>query len=183
MKINNSKNPKLKYVYTDKTGNKWYGYNNPLTDLSPARGIAGSRAERYIGLMISEKELELAIDAQIQAFKDLDVAKAAAITYDLQYRRKFLTEEKSTLDLAGVYFLLEDEDPKEYSETFAERKRVIWQEDEACRGFFLRMGFAITKKFPNMSENDLLKFMEETKVISDRLYRHIKTPIQRLRNT
>lgn len=181
-KLTNETNPKLKLAYTDKRGNKWFGLINPLTDLSPARGIAGSRAERYVGLMISEKELDLALDEMIKSFKDMDIAKAGAIAYDLKHRRKFLVEEKSTLDLAGIYFFLNDEDPKTYSEIDAEKKRVIWEDDAECKGFFLRMGFALTKKFPNMSENDLLEFMEQTKTIAERLYQHIPTAIQRSNN-
>jgi hypothetical protein len=181
--ISNSKNPKLELVYTDSKKRKWYGLKNPIGDLSAVRGIAGGRAERYVGLMISESELELALDEQIKAFNSGDMAKAAAIAYDLKYRRKFLVEEKSVLDLAGIYFFLEDEDINDWSDHQTLKKQAIWQEDEKCRGFFLRMGFGLTKKFQNMSEGDLLKFMGEMTVVAERIYRHIPTPIQRLNNS
>lgn len=182
-KLSNENNPKLKLFYTDKKGNKWFGLVNPLNDLVPARGIAGSRAERYVGLMISEKELELALDEQIKAFNAMDIVKAASIAQDLKHRRKFLVEEKSTLDLAGIYFFLNDEDITTYSEIEAEKKRVIWEDDAECRGFFLHMGFNLTKKFRDMSEKDLLEFMEQARPIADRLLQHIPTAIQRLNNT
>lgn len=181
--INNSKNPKLQLVYTDAKKRKWFGLKNPISDLSPARGIAGSRAERYLGLMINEKEFGLALDAHRQAAKDGDLVKCFAIINDLDYRRKFLVEEGSVLDLAGIYFFLEDEDTEDFSESHAEKKRAIWHEDKKCRDFFLRMGFGLTKKFQSMSEEDLLKFMDQTRTVAERIYRHIPTPTQRSNNT
>lgn len=183
MKINNSKNPKLQLVYTDSKQRKWYGLKNPVGDLSAARGIAGSRAERYLGLMISEVELKLALDAHRIAAKEGDLVKCFAIIDDISYRAKFLTEENSVLDLANIYFFLEDEDPEELSDSISEKKRAIWQEDKKCRDFFLRMGFALTKKFQPTSDEDLLKYMDETRVVMEKLYRHIPTPIQRLNDT
>jgi len=176
-------NDKLQLVYTDSKNRKWYGLKNPIGDLSASRGIAGSRAERYLGLMISEVELKLALDAHRIAAKEGDLVKCFAIIDDISYRAKFLTEENSVLDLANIYFFLEDENPDELSDAISEKKRAIWQEDKKCRDFFLRMGFALTKKFQPMSDEDLLKYMEETRIVAEKIYRHIPTPIQRLNDT
>lgn len=181
--IKNSKNPKLDLVYTDSKDRKWYGLKNPLADLSPARGIAGSRAERYLGLMINETEFGLALDAHRQAAKDGDLVKCFGIINDLDHRRKFITEETSVLDLACIYFFLEDEPTEDYSELHAEKKRAIWQEDKKCKDFFLRMGFALTKKFQPTTDEDLLKFMDQTRTVAEKIYQHIKTPIQRSNNS
>lgn len=178
MAVNNSVNPRLKFIYQDSFKNKWYGYVNPL-DVDAVRGIAAQRAERHISLMISEDELKLALDAQIQAAKDGDWLKVGAITYDLKHRTQFISEEQSILDLASIYFFLEDENPSELMDSYRLRKQKIWQDDLNCRGFFLRMGISLSEKLRNIPEADLLNFMEKTRETAERIYRHIKTPSER----
>jgi hypothetical protein len=182
MKINNLHNQTLQQVYKDAKGNLWFAHKNPL-DLSAVRGIEAATADRYIGMMISKKELELAFEAHRKAAKDLDVVTCFAIVADLEHRSKFLCEANSILDLAGIYYFLQDEDPNSRAELNADRKQKIWEQDEACRSFFLRMGLGLTEQFPNTSDEDLLKFMEEAKSFTERIYRYIPKPTKRLTNS
>lgn len=177
-KIDNSENPNLQEVYKDKKGNRWYALKDIMT-LSAQRGIAAATAERYIGMMISKKEFDLAMEAHEKAAKELDITTCFAIVADLKHRSKFICEANSILDLANVYYMLEDEDPNDYDEIWADRKRAIWDSDMDCRAFFLNMGLQLTNSFSNTSVEDLIKFMEETKVIGDRIYRYIKRPAKR----
>lgn len=177
-KIDNSKNQELIEVYEDQKKNKWYGLRNPL-EISAVRGIAAERAERFVGLMISEKELKLALEAHSEAAKKFDVVTCFAIIADLKHRLEFICEENSVLDLAGIYYYMQDENPAIPSEAIDEKKRKIWQEDSQCRAFFLHMGLALTKKFKDTPEEDLLKFMNQTREIAERIYRYIPRPTQR----
>lgn len=176
--INNLENEKLEQVYKDKKGNLFFAHKNPL-EISAMRGIQGATAERYVSLMISKKEFDLAMEAFDAAQKEMDLTTCFAIVHDLKHRSKFICEANSVLDLANVYYMLQDEDPEDYSEVHADRKRKIWAEDEACRTFFLRMGMALTKQFQSTPPEDLINFMEETKVIAERIYRFISKPAMR----
>lgn len=171
--INNSKDIKLKEVYTDALGNKWYAHLNIL-ELEPSRGVAAARAERFVGLKISESNMEALLDKAIDGVnKNQDLVQAIAILSELKYRTQFLCEENSLLDLAGVYYFLEDEDPRFPSEHHNTIKREIWAKDEVCRGFFLHMGLSLTKHFSTTVEEDLLKFMRETAEVAERIYQYI----------
>lgn len=178
MKIDNSQNHTLKEIFKDSKGNLWYTLKNPL-EISAPRGMEALTADRHIGLMISKKEFNLAIEALDKAAKELDLTTCFSIWGDLKYRSKMICEANSVLDLANVYYLLSDEDPNEYSEAHADLKRKIWAEDSECRAFFLRMGLNLTKQLASTSEEDLLKFMEETKKITERIYRFIPSPTRR----
>jgi hypothetical protein len=178
MKTDNNINPKFQLVYTDKFKNKWYGYVDPL-EIDAVRGIAAHEADRYVAMMISRDELALAFDAQVKAVKDGDWLKVGSICYDLQFRNKMLCEANSLLDLAGVYYVLQDEDSEMYLEAFKKKKQQIWQDDPACRSFFLRMGVSLTKKLENISPKDLLTSLEKTQEVADRIYRHIQKPSDR----
>lgn len=172
--IDNSKNTSLKKVYTDAMGNDWYCLNNIL-DLSPSRGLSAARADRYASLKISEPELKALLDKAIEGLNNTapDIVQAISILHELKYRTEFLCEENSILDLCAIYYFLNDENPDFPSEHHNNLKREIWAKDEQCRGFFLHMGLAITKSFSNIAEEDLLKFLQESKKVAERIYRFI----------
>ena len=173
--IDNSQNIKLKEVYCDALGNKWYCLTNIL-EISPARGLSAARADRYVGMKISEHNLSQLLNVAIDGLnKDQDIVQAISILHELKYRQEFLCEENSILDLAGIYYFLQDENPDFPSEAHNHKKREIWSKDEICRGFFLSMGLALTKRFSNTPEEDLLTFLKSqmTQEVAERIYRFI----------
>lgn len=177
-KINNSENPKLQLVYHDDLGNNWYEYVD-VKDIDAIRGIAAQTADRYVSMMISKDELELAMEACTNAAKESDFIKAFSIIYDIKIRSKMICEANSLLDLAGVYYILEDEDPKMFLESVKQKKQKIWQEDLKCRDFFLRTSLVLTQNLKDIPIKDLFTSLVKTKEVADRIYRHIKSPINR----
>lgn len=172
-KIDNSKNKALQKVYTDKLGNDWYSLINVM-DISPSRGVSAARAERYASLKISEQNLKQLLNVAIEGLnKNQDIVQAISILHELKHRTEFLCEENSLLDLSAIYYFLMDEDHEFPSEYHNAKKREIWEKDEACRGFFLHMALWLTKQFSNTVEEDLLKFMNETKDLANRIYQFI----------
>jgi hypothetical protein len=178
MKTNLSKHPEFKLVYEDSLKNKWYTYVNPL-DIDAVRGIRAERAERFSKMMVTEQELKLAFAECRTAAKENDAMKVYSIIMELEHRLKFICEENSVLDMAGIFFLLEDEDPKQVLDSVLDKKQKIWQEDRECRGFFLRSGLSLIKHLENIPMQDLTTFMEKTVEQAERLYMHIPKPIDR----
>ena len=173
--IDNSQNIKLKEVYTDALGNKWFAQTNIL-EISPARGLSAARADRYVGLKISEHNLSQLLNVAIDGLnKEQNISQMIAIVHELKWRQEMLCEENSILDLAGIYYFLQDENPDFPSEVHNQKKREIWAQDEICRGFFLTLGLSLTTKFSNMPEEDLLKFLnqEMTKELGEKIYKFI----------
>ena len=166
-------NPDFVKVYEDLKGNVWYSHKNPLT-ISAIRGIAAERANRYVGMMISEKELKKLLQEHNLAAKEFDVVKCFAIVQQISYRMEFITEENSVLDLVSLYYMLEDEPIEELTDAFAEKKKEIFNTDPVTKGFFLRLGFVLTNKLANIPESDLLKSLEKTKEVADQIYMFIK---------
>ncbi len=175
--IDNSKNPEMIMVHKDKLGNEWYSYTNIL-DISPSRGMSAARADRYVGLRISEGNFKALVDTAIDAINNPnpDFVTAISILHEFKHRTEFLCEENSILDLAAIYYFLKDEDPEFPSNHHNKKKIEIWAKDEVCRGFFLHMGLALTRKFSDTPEEDLLKFLRESKMIADRIFKFIPEP-------
>lgn len=167
-KLKNSQNPALVKVYTDSQKNDWYTNQNPF-DLSAIRGIAASRAERYVGMMLSEDTLKDLLEEHDRAAKQVDITKCFAIVQEIKNRQAFICEENSVLDLVNVYFFINDEDPARGDEKSTELKKKIWQEDSICKGFFLDVGFKLTNKLANIPEEDLKSYLAKTKHLADRV--------------
>lgn len=173
-KIDNSENPNMVEVYTDKLENKWYKHLN-IMEISPARGLSAARAERYIGLKISEGNFKDLLQTALDAVnKNQDFVTAISILNEMKIRTEFLCEENSILDLSAIYYFLQDEDPEFPSEAHNRKKVDIWTKDELCRGFFLHMGLGLTTKFSTTAEADLLKFLQESQTIAERIYSFIR---------
>lgn len=172
--IDNSKNPKLKEVYTTKDGTKFYSFENPL-DISALRGLASDKAKRYMALNITERSLKALLTEIRTAAGQNDLMKAFSIIQDIDFRLRFLAEENSVLDLACIYFFLVDEDPDEPSETFNRKKHKIFETDLKAKAFFLRIGLSLADKYSEQQEKDTLSYLEEpeTKILSERILRYI----------
>lgn len=175
-KYDHAKDTQFMEVYKDIHGNRWYSRTNVLT-LSAIRGIAAERANRFLGLKISEHEMKLLLDALTEASKQGDIMKCFAIMQELKYRVEFITEENCVLELANIYYYLQHENPNVIEEDFAVKKRKIFSEDINCKGFFLRLGLRLTNKLASTPEEDLLKFMQNTKEIAERIYQYIPKPM------
>lgn len=175
-KIDNSKDKSLIEVYEDAKGNKWYSHENVL-ELSPARGVSASKADRFVSLRINEPNLLALLDKAIDGVNNPkpDFVQMASIVHEIRRRLAMMCEETSLLELSAIYYFLQDEDPRFPSLHHNKVKHKIWEEDEMCRSFFLHMSLALTKQFSNISEEDLLKFLmnSQAKEMAERIYQFI----------
>jgi hypothetical protein len=176
-KIDNSKDPNMVMVYEDGKGNKWFSHVNVL-EISPARGVSASKADRFVSLRINEKNLIALLDKAIEGVNNAtkpDFVGMASIVHEIRRRLAMACEETSLLDLSAIYYFLQDEDPRFPSHHHDNIKRKIWEDDELCRSFFLHMSLGLTKQFSNMSEEDLLKFLmnSQVKEMAERIYQFI----------
>jgi len=170
--VNNAANAKLKECFETKHGIKFYCHINPL-EVSALRGLAAEKAKRYMDLNITERSLkQLLIECKTLAGSN-DLVGAFSIIQEIEYRVNFLSEEHSILDLSSIYFFLEDEDPEEPSEVHNRKKHAIFEQDHQAKVFFLRIGLGIAKKYSQKQEDDTLSYLEDNKILSERIRRYI----------
>ncbi len=175
--IDNSKNRDMVEVYKDAKGNQWFSYVNVL-EISPARGVSASKADRFVSLRITEGNLISLCDKAINGVNHPskpDFVGMAAIVHEIRRRLAMVCEETSLLELSSIYYFLIDEDPRFPSHHHMKLKRELWEDDEICRSFFLHMSLGLTKQFSTMSEEDLLKFLmnSQVKELAERIYQFI----------
>lgn len=172
MVIDNSKDTNLQKVYTSKDGTDFYSFANPLS-IPTSRGLAAEKAKRFVDMRLTERSLkELIRQCKTEAGLG-DVVKAFSIVQEIEYRLEFLTEESSLLDLACIYFMLNDEDPENPTDVINKKKHAIFYSDQKAKGFFLSVALTIVKKFSQNHEEDSLTYLEENQVMSERIRRYI----------
>lgn len=170
--VDNSQNNKLTLVYTSKTGDEFYSYIDPL-QIGAIRGIAAEKAKRFMEMMLTSRTLSELIKEIKKEAGAGDIVKAFSIVQEIEFRQHFICEESSILDLVCIYFFLKDEDPEEPSEHFNKMKHKIFEQDKACKGFFLHIGLALSKRFSEKQEKDMLTYLEENRMTSERIRRYI----------
>jgi len=167
-------NPNVQLVFTSAKGTKIYALVDVMT-ISAFRGLAAEKARRFAQMNVSETELKELIGAYKKAVSaEQDFVKANSIIQEIEYRLDFICEENSLLDLAYIYFFLEGEDVEIPSNAFNQKKAEHAKLEFDLRSFFLRSALALTNKFSNSPEKDLLNYLEEIKTISERIYRYIQ---------
>ena len=181
MQIDNSKNPLLNLSYTSKDGTEFYSYVDPL-QISTLRGVAAEKAKRFLDMNLTHRTLSEIIREIKKEAGAGDIVKAFSLVQEIEFRLHFLSEESSILDLVCIYFFLKDENPEEPNEASNRKKHKVFEEDAQCRGFFLKIGLALCKKFSPKQEEDMLIYLEDNKILSERIRRYI-APESLIRST
>lgn len=164
-------NPNVSVIFTTKSGVNIYALTD-IMSISAERGLAAEKARRHAEFNISKGEFTKLIQAAKDAVNiERDFVKCMSIIHEMEYRNNFICEENSLLDLAYIYFMLEGEDVEVPKEAFNIKKKELMEGDMLLRSFFLQSALALTKRFSKQQEKDLLSYLEEMKVLSQRLQR------------
>lgn len=163
--IKHSKNPKLKLLYTDSEGRKYYGFISPIENLSASRAVVAESKMRYAQLCITQEVLDDICSKIILAANKQRTADVAILANDLKTRNSLIAEETTLLDLAACYVLSESEGMGVVD--FA--KIENWKADPLAKDFFLLMAFQLTKQFSTISAVDLQKYLQESQLILTQL--------------
>lgn len=168
----NSQNTNLEVVYTTEKGVKFYAFKDPLA-IGAIRGLSAEKARRFVDMNITERSLKELVKHIKKVAGAGDLVEAFAGIQEIDYRLNFISEESSVLDLACIYFFLEDEDPEIPTDAKNREKHAIFETDLKAKGFFLKIGIAITNKFSKQLEQDLPDYFEKNRAMSERIRRYI----------
>lgn len=166
-------NPLLRLAFESSKGTIIYCHTDPLT-ISVQRGLAAEKARRFAEMNLTEKELKALIKEYKKSVNDLDIVRAHSIIQEMEYRSELICEENSLFDLSKLYYFIEGEDIETLTDDIAKKKKDIFNAEMDIRAFFLAAAISLTQKFSKKHESDLLTYLEETKMMSARLYRFIK---------
>lgn len=158
--LSNPDAEEVELVYTDKLGNNWYRFVDPLR-MPGDRALSALVATRRGDLNYTrDDELEWIKTARDAANRGnfMEVGYLLRVKED---RLAWACEEKTLQSIAQVYYLLNDEPQALFQRKWQDEKARIWAEDEEARAFFLREAYMLTNGFSQLSLADIPNYLAE----------------------
>lgn len=153
----------VKEVYRDAKGHVYYGFEDPLR-MPAQRALAGEVAATWADLNLTKEDLDRYLLRIESLFDKGKIGDAIHIVKVMKGRLKWACEDKTLLNLAKVYYLIDDEPIMVPSDRHNRLKDERWEEDRDARAFFLRTAFVLTKGYSGFSANDILSYLEVQRV-------------------
>lgn len=148
------------HVYTDKLGNRWFAFKD-VTQTPAKRGVMAELMGDILDMNITRASLL----GYIQRMKEnANLGQITALFADLEKieeRLNMLAHEETLLAFAKIYFMLENEPIKESNLKYSKMKDKAFNEDPACRAFFLIAAFRLTKDYSDISDRDILAYLRK----------------------
>lgn len=147
-------------IYRDSFGNRWYEYVHPL-QLPAKRAIAAEVATRFAEMNLTKANMLFLMEEMKKKANEGNIVELFQLLAEIEFRLNFLGEEETLLELACCYFLLNDEDEMNFSETHKTQKREILKKDGEAKDFFIQGAFKYTTIYSDMSELDILDYLNQ----------------------
>lgn len=151
---------RLRYVYTDKSGNNYFEFIHDAS-MPYKRYVDAQVTEKMIRLGFSKAGIEeiITVSKTMSTDPKLTIEKARealmVIGANLEGRLGYLTDHKQYENFASIFYLLEDE-PVVPSERWYMKKVDIWSQDEDARTFFLLGAYSKIHALVNTSVEDMM---------------------------
>ena len=147
-------------VYTDKFGNDWFEYANPL-QMPAKRAIAAEVATRFADMNLTRENLLLLMGEMKKKANEGNIVELFQILGEIEYRINFIGEEQTLMELACCYYLVGEEDEMDMTDFYRTKKMDIMNKDWDAKAFFLEGAFRRTIRYSDMSEIDILDYLNQ----------------------
>lgn len=144
-------------VYTSKANDNYY-LPKDLLMITMERKQKAEELMTALDFGMTKSELSDYLGKAIEALKKLPFefgnkqsmqklhSEALREISELQFRCNNIKSEDIILEIALLYFLIDDEDPYTLNELTIQRKKKLTKEDDALRAFFLKTIVALLKE-------------------------------------
>jgi hypothetical protein len=155
--------PELNLFYTDKEGNNWLEFANPLK-VPARRGIQVEIALKQADMNITAESLADFIAAMKAEANEGNVTRLYYLLERLEERLTWCGETQTLERVARLFFVLEGEPVDRVSEKWAKKKEELLKNDPDLAELFLTRAFKLTKGFSDTLETDILTYLSERAV-------------------
>lgn len=164
----------LNKIWTDKFGNGWHEYQNPMT-MPARRAIAAEIATRFAEMNLTKDALLKLMAAMKKKANEGNIVDVFHLLGEIEFRLNFIGEEKTLMELAACYYVLDNEDETQFDEAFRAKKIEIMTQDEETQGFFLEKAFQHTKQFSDISGTGISDYLKQMEPNTERLNQILQT--------
>lgn len=154
----------MELIY-DNGKHRFYTYKTPI-QLPFKRTEMALLYSRYAQLCIIPERLNEYLKAIIHANNKGDRSLVGTLANHLLITDEHYGERQSLLNLATVYCVLEGEPADKFINSWQERKKEIWAQDEDCRDFFLTWAYKKTPNFTKKQCESIQSCLKEVETVS-----------------
>ena len=162
------RNTSMNKVYTDRFGNQWYEYTNPM-QISAKRAIAAEVATRFADFNLTKENLLVLMEQMKKKANEGNIVELFQLLAEIEYRLQYVGEEETLRELACCYYVINDEDETDFTDKYRDIKLKVFKEDGAARDFFIQGAFQHTIRYSSMSEVDILDYLKANAPSEERL--------------
>lgn len=151
----------VKKVYTDKSGNKYFTFKEP-GNIPHGRWLDAQVYQRWVEFCLTEDKWITMLEEMRKALnqKAPDLTRMGALIEVAMAANEVYCEKETMLNLATVYFTMNDEDPESFLDYWQKAKREAWAKDAGAERFFLQQSVQYTQlsvKQPDLNVQQYLK--------------------------
>jgi hypothetical protein len=157
-------------IYKDAAGNAWWAFDRPLQMPAP-RAVAAELASEWALMNFTAPDLLAYIEKMEQDGNTGQIVEMFKTLGYMKERIAWHCEGRALLELAKVYFAINDEPLSTNTELHDEQKEQVWKEDPEARAFFLHKAFVITKGYSGFSESDIPAYLKAQETL------HMTSPV------
>lgn len=163
-----------KLVYTDKAKNKYYTFKNPA-EIPHGRWMDAQILQRYAEFCLTKEQFSMWLDRMEESInqKQPDIASLGALVKVARASEELYCEKETVLNLATVYFMMNDEDPETYMDYWQKAKREAWGKDKGAESFFLQQCVLLIPMSAEQRNSNVLRYIQKTKPVIDELNYHL----------
>jgi|GWRWMinimDraft_13_1066021.scaffolds.fasta_scaffold05070_2 hypothetical protein len=148
----------LSHVFTDSLGRKWYEFENMMT-MPAKRAIAAEVATRMQEMNLTKEQLLRLMTSMKKHANDGNIVELFTTLGEIEYRLHFIGEEETLIELAACYFVIEGEDPADFSDKYRKVKVDFIKENKEAFNFFVQRAFTHTIAFSEVSDIDIQEYL------------------------
>lgn len=157
-------------VRVDALGHAWYQFADALT-MPASRAVQAEIASEWAELNMTKPDAKAFLQEMRQSGNAGDIVTMFSILDRMEERLDWAMDGKSLMELAKVYFLIDDEPFEAATQKHLALKDEVFANDEATRGFFLHSAYVLTRGYSELSPTDILRYsalrqMQRLKAVS-----------------
>jgi len=138
------------------------------------RAIAAEVATRFASMNVTKDVLKQVIEQMKQRANAGNIVELFSILGELEFRLDFLGEEETLVELAACYFIEDGENETEFNEVIRKNKVELFKSRPDLFDFFVQRAFEHTINFSNISEADILDYLNRNALQNERLFRFLR---------
>lgn len=164
--------------YRDELGNVWKEPTD-MTDYPYGRLSQIFEYSKYANFKLTKETLSRITKAILKACNEGEYNDVVLLAREIEVAETLFCERSTLLNLASSMYLINDEEPNSWNETYHKQKIKAMENDADCMAFFLPKAYQQLESYKENSNLQVIEYLQGTMKEMERLNFTLQTISQR----